>query len=553
MIARTRFAALVCLLAGLSCAHAAVPVCRAVTGAVVPPDQLPAEQLMTGFADEPGKPAAVQTRAAAFLSRDALTFVVECLEPNLDQLVAKCRQDDAGEVFADDCVEVFVAPNPAAGYFHFATNAVGARFDERGRGDIAWNGKWTAQATRGADRWTVTISLPLATLGGAPRSGAVWWFNVCRQRQPGGLQLSAWSPTRANFHDTSRFAALTFDDACVGYLAAHCLEPFDRRAGQMRKRARIVASAAKALDAALQPVEQSLQPLREAARARRPVGAGEFGALLAAGQAALAKLVEAETSLNEATTGDETAARLQRLARPNQELLAWSTTAITDRRVLPMPEVPRALATGLALRACRGEYEPASLVVYALRGDATIRVRATDLRGPGGAIPSSAVDVRAVKVWYQAGGNERFPINHGQHLLTPELLLRDADLVRIDAVAKRNLVKLQHSDGRVEWLDITGPEPTPEEKDSSAAALPIRDAATLQPVTVPSHTACQLWVTVHVPADAKAGVYRGAIELVEAGRVVQAVPLSLEVLPFDLAPNPLESSIYFHWGLTLDT
>ena len=80
MIARYRYIAALCLIAGLFCAssHAAVRVYRAVPQSGPAPTAaalaaLPATQVMTGFAADDGKPAAVQTRAAAFISRDALT------------------------------------------------------------------------------------------------------------------------------------------------------------------------------------------------------------------------------------------------------------------------------------------------------------------------------------------------------------------------------------------------------------------------------------------------------------------------------------------------
>ena len=37
---------------------------------------------------------------------------------------------------------------------------------------------------------------------------------------------------------------------------------------------------------------------------------------------------------------------------------------------------------------------------------------------------------------------------------------------------------------------------------------PVRDAESLQPLKVPVHRAKQMWVTMHVPDDAAAGVYQ---------------------------------------------
>ena len=276
-----------------------------------------------------------------------------------------------------------------------------------------------------------------------------------------------------------------------------------------------------------------------------------FGTLLGTGQAAMNQLATAAADLNEAIAGAEAARKMARLASPGQEVLAYATVAITNHKVLPAPDPPARLSRNLALRACRGEYEPVSFVVYPLRQPVRLEAKVSDLRGPG-TIPAAAVDVRAVKVWYQSGGTGRFPINKGKHLLTPELLLKDDDLVRMDETEKANYVRLAYPDGRRKWLCVSNPEPTREERDASAEAMPVRDAATLQPVTIAPRTAKQFWVTVHVPQQAAGGLYRGKIELVAEGKRLETLPLTVEVLPFDLAPNPLESSIYFHWGLKLD-
>jgi hypothetical protein len=46
------------------------------------------------------------------------------------------------------------------------------------------------------------------------------------------------------------------------------------------------------------------------------------------------------------------------------------------------------------------------------------------------------------------------------------------------------------------------------------------------------------WATVHVPEDARPGVYRGKVRVTSDGRDVAALDLELEVLPIRLAPAP---------------
>lgn len=288
---------------------------------------------------------------------------------------------------------------------------------------------------------------------------------------------------------------------------------------------------------------------------------------------------------------------LRQVTRANQRLLVYATPPISNTPILPWTDLPRTLSEVMSMRACRGEYEPASFVALPVAEDLTLEVTATDLRGAAGIIQSNQVDIRAVKCWYQAGGGDGYshppryvdevgerdimilgntPVDEGRKVLTPELLLKDDDLIRTEKWFRQNFVKLQYPDGKKRWLWCSAPrvifpdgktvEPwimsadtVGSAEDSSATTKPIQDAATLQPVTVPKRTSKQFWITVQVPTDAKPGDYEGRIELRSQGQLLEALLLKVEVLPFVLEPNPLESSIYLHFfgskgfiGLKLD-
>jgi len=262
--------------------------------------------------------------------------------------------------------------------------------------------------------------------------------------------------------------------------------------------------------------------------------------------------------LNAADDSEAVATQMAGLATEGQRLLVYSVRAITNRQILPVPNVPASIERQLSLRACRGEYEPASFVMYPLEEVGALMVSATKLRGRGGVISSDAVDIRAVKVWYQSGDqsaggygprrNSNCPLSQNLHLLTPELLLKDDGLVRVDYLSQNNYLRLDFPEGRSEWRCVSDPENPLLLPEAMNDSCPVRDAESLQPLEVPVHRAKQMWVTVHVPDDTAAGVYRGYIEISESGRLLERLRVRLEVLPFELAPNPLESSMYFHWG-----
>ena len=288
---------------------------------------------------------------------------------------------------------------------------------------------------------------------------------------------------------------------------------------------------------------------------------------------------------------------LRRLARADQKLLVYATPPVTNDPILPWTDIPAKPADVMAIRACQGEYEPASFVAYPITEDLTIEVAATDLKGSAGTILSSNVDIRVVKCWYQAGRSEGYsnppkyveevgekdimilentPVDEGRRVLTPELLLKDDDLVRTEKWYRQNFVKLKYPDGTNRWLWISAPkvvfrdgmtvnpwvmspDTVGKPDDTSVENQPISDARTLQPVSIPKRTSKQFWITVHVPEDSKAGDYEGEIQIRAQGKLLETLKLRLEVLPFDLEPNPLESSIYLHFfgtkgfiGLGLD-
>ena len=200
--------------------------------------------------------------------------------------------------------------------------------------------------------------------------------------------------------------------------------------------------------------------------------------------------------------------------------------AITNHRILPGDVNLEGHPSGaIELTACRREYESGSFVIHAFVPLRDVRLSSTELAGPAGTLPSSAVDLRVVKVWYQSG--EHIYIRKGEFILKPELLLKDDSLVQVDHEKKVNHLKM--------------------DKDA------MRDADTLQPFSLEANTVKQCWVTVRVPADAKAGEYRGSIRVAPQGRAATQVPVTLRVLPFDLDEPRMIRSMYYRASLHADT
>ena len=96
-------------------------------------------------------------------------------------LLASVRKRD-GRVYADDCVELYLAPSDPDRYIHFIGNSIGAIMDRRS-GDVDWRGDWqfANQVDHEAGLWTLELAATFDSLGvAAPQPGDEWHLNVAR-------------------------------------------------------------------------------------------------------------------------------------------------------------------------------------------------------------------------------------------------------------------------------------------------------------------------------------------------------------------------------------
>lgn len=217
-------------------AAAATPVARAVAvqgslqidGRLDEPDWATTDW-QTGFvsasaaADAAGapRPAAVQTRFKVLFDSLAVYLGVECDEPLIEQLAGRYRGHDQ-EVYADDCVELFLDPAGEGRYYHhFVVNVNGAWYDDYGADyGLAHAKLWDCPLRTGvtvdaaARVWRLEVAVPLAGLQLGPDAGSSWKWNVTRERQAGGkLELTTWAPLKGNFHLPRLFGRLEGMDA----------------------------------------------------------------------------------------------------------------------------------------------------------------------------------------------------------------------------------------------------------------------------------------------------------------------------------------------------
>jgi len=215
---------------------------------------------------------------------------------------------------------------------------------------------------------------------------------------------------------------------------------------------------------------------------------------------------------------------------------------IISTMILPKGSVPLQAELGgkaIKLVAAKGEFESFSILVKAMRKLDKLIVVCDDLKSRSGAlIPAGNVDLKSVKCWYQAKGAWYTWIKGGGSQMTPELLLNDDSLVKVDDNLKTNFIKLRFPSGDKYW-NVDDPKWNKKKRTSLLPVdqFPVRDAKKLLPLLLNKNNLKQFWGTVKVPQTASPGVYTGILKVLNGNDVLAKVKLKLRVLTFEL-PKP---------------
>lgn len=191
----------------------------------------------------------------------------------------------------------------------------------------------------------------------------------------------------------------------------------------------------------------------------------------------------------------------------------------------------------LHILASQDEYEPASFLLYSYMDLQHVQLQVSDLAGPNGTtIAANQLDLKVVKVWYQ-NRNGWFSYFSDVGLeLVPELLLKDENLVHVDTQQVSNHARVRSSDGQERHVWISAPRELDVPFDHYQQGF--EDAAALAPVSLDAGRFKQFFLTAHVTADTKPGVYEGRITVHVKGQPAHTIPVRLRVLPWRL-PLPM--------------
>ncbi len=211
-----------------------------------------------------GRPAAPATEIMLGHDGKTLYIAAECFEPNMAKRPPARHQPPLKDqpLWEDDAVEfLFDTNHDQRSYQAVLINAAGAAtdFDSRDRGGLQWDSRVIAAATRQADRWTVEVAIPAATLREA--QNGIWGFNVLRLRRGEPIDIHAWNRASKDVSRAHTFGHLSFEEGTC-YIKAASLGVLHQ--GRNRLRVAIVNRAAEKLPlrAMLGLVRPPLKPRR---------------------------------------------------------------------------------------------------------------------------------------------------------------------------------------------------------------------------------------------------------------------------------------------------
>jgi hypothetical protein len=121
--------------------------------------------------------------------------------------------EEGGSIWGEDQCEIFLQPDPAAGYAHIGININGFNLTEIAGGD---DPGWDLSAIKVAKSKSgianyLEVAVPFKATGmAAPKSGTTWKINLNGHQTDGDMWLAA-NATYGGFHNPERFMDLSFE------------------------------------------------------------------------------------------------------------------------------------------------------------------------------------------------------------------------------------------------------------------------------------------------------------------------------------------------------
>jgi len=152
-----------------------------------------------------------------------LTIVRVCRDENNLYVAFECREPAIGDipvvkkplsdVWADENVQVYLAPSGEKDLLLFAVDPNGSRYDRSLREGVSWSPEWEVKTLRTAQGWNAEMAISLKSLDpNRVKEGDQWRVNFCRDIAATG-ERCAWEPTMGSRWNPASWGLLFFGDA----------------------------------------------------------------------------------------------------------------------------------------------------------------------------------------------------------------------------------------------------------------------------------------------------------------------------------------------------
>lgn len=143
----------------------------------------------------------------------------------------------------------------------------------------------------------------------------------------------------------------------------------------------------------------------------------------------------------------------------NSPVLMYSVPAMSETQYLPDAyPFDGSAGKGFEIISAQNEYEPGSVVLYAVKDMGKVQFKVSDLKdGKGNVFPKENLDLKTVKVWYQNGNGWYSYFQDNTFKLCPELLLKDEDLIKVDTQKQSNYARIKKEDGSYIYRWLSSP------------------------------------------------------------------------------------------------
>jgi len=254
-----------------------------------------------------------------------------------------------------------------------------------------------------------------------------------------------------------------------------------------------------------------------------------------AGKVTIAAFKRLKTSAENARTLADGMSADEKGTVSDQVVTAYVTPATTQALYLPtvIPENGK-LSNKVELVMSQNELESASLVVFPFKRIKSFTIKSSDLRSGNNVIKADDVDIKLVKRWYRAGGAWlTYHVDKYMRVLTPDMLLNDDKLFKVDEFRKTNYMLL-HYPGGDRYQDVSEYRYENEWLDGCLNTF-FYDAPTFQPMELPEAGRNQQFIiTYRTKKNTAPGMYRGTLTFMADGKTAGTLSVKIRVLPFEL-------------------